>query len=68
MNTELQRETMAHEVELPGACAVCDGPIVARITPHGARGVCLACPLVSTLALAPAGDGLHVMHVPGGKA
>ncbi len=68
MNTELQKETMSHEVELPGACAVCDGPIAARITPYGARGVCLACHLVSTLALSPAVDGVRVMHLPGGMA
>jgi len=69
MNTELQqKETMSHEVELPGGCAVCDGPIVAKFTPLSARGVCLACKLVSTLALARSGDGVQVTHLPGAVA
>jgi len=68
MNTEQQREGTSHEIELPDACAVCDGTIAARITPHGARGVCLACHLVSTLAISPTGDGVRVLHLPGGIA
>ncbi len=68
MNIEPQKETMSHEVELPGACAVCDGPIVARFTPSSARGVCLACRLVTVLELSRTGDGVQVGHLPGGSA
>jgi hypothetical protein len=68
MNTELQKERMSRDVELPDACAVCDGPIVARLTPTSARGVCLACRLITTLELSRAGDGLRVAHKLGGVA
>ena len=68
MNTELQKERMSHEVELPGACAVCDGPIMARFTPSSARGVCLTCRLVTALALSQGDDGVKVGHLPGGIA
>jgi hypothetical protein len=68
MNTELQKETMSHEVELPDACAVCDGPITVRFTPTSARGVCLACHLVTALTMARAGEGVRISHLPGGNA
>jgi hypothetical protein len=68
MNTELQKERMSHELELSDACLACDGPIAVRITPGGARGVCRACRLVTTLRLAPAGEGVRVLHLPGGIA
>jgi hypothetical protein len=68
MNAEPQKERMSHEVELPDACVVCDGPIAARFTPTSARGVCLACRLVTALELSRAGDGVQVSHLPGGLA
>ncbi len=68
MNTEPLKEKMSHEVELPGACVVCDGPIVARFTPSSARGVCLACRLVTVLELSRSGDDVQVGHLPRGMA
>ncbi len=68
MNTEPQKERTSQELELPGACVVCDGPIVARFTPTSARGVCLSCRLVTTLELARVEDGMQVGHRPSANA
>jgi hypothetical protein len=68
MNPEQQKGMMSHEIELPAACAACGGPIVAKFTPTSARGVCLACRLITTLELTPAGGGVQVSQRPGGTA
>jgi hypothetical protein len=68
MNLEPQQETPMHEIELPDACAACGGPIAARFTASSARGVCLACHLITVLTVARAGDGVSVGHVPAGLA
>jgi len=68
MNTELQQETMVHDVELPNACVACGGPLAARFTPGSARGVCLACHVISAMTVSRAGDGLQIVQEPGGEA
>jgi hypothetical protein len=68
MNTELQNEKLVHDIELPAACVACGGPINARFTASGARGVCLACHMFATLGIARVDNGVQVAHVPHGVA
>ncbi len=68
MNTELQRETSFHDVELPSACLSCGGPISARFTPGSARGVCLVCHALVAMAVARAEDGVRVVSLPAASA
>jgi hypothetical protein len=68
MNAEFQQETTIRDMELPGACVGCGGPIAARFSPGGAHGVCLACHLVTELGLARSADGVQIIQVPGGVA
>ncbi len=68
MNTELQQETTVHEIEVSDACAGCGGAVLARFTPGSARGVCLACHLVTGLTLVRAGEGVRIVQAPAGQA
>jgi hypothetical protein len=68
MNTELQQETTIHDVELRDTCACCGGLVAARFTPGSARGVCLACHLVTGMTLVRAGEGVRIVQAPGGVA
>ncbi len=70
MNTEPRQEEKPHEieVELPDACVACGGSIAARFTSGSARGVCLACHLITALRVARSGEGLQVGHAPAAQA
>ena len=63
MTSEHQEET-TRDVTLPAACAACHGEVLVRLTPGRARGVCLACHLVSDLGLARGPDGVHIIQLP----
>jgi hypothetical protein len=64
MNSELhQEETTTRDVSLPAACAACSGEVLVRLTPGRARGVCLACHILSDLGLARGPDGLRIVQL-----
>jgi hypothetical protein len=66
MNPEPQQATLIHDVELPGACPACGGPLLARFTPGSARGACLRCHALCALAVTQQGDRLAVVPLPSG--
>ena len=68
MNTELQQDTTVHDVEIPETCAGCGGTVAARFTPGTARGVCLACHLLTGMQLVRAGQGVRLVQSPVGLA
>ncbi|GEJ57214.1 hypothetical protein [Anaeromyxobacter diazotrophicus] len=64
MNTELQEETTTRDLDLPGACVGCGGPLAARFSPGRAHGVCFTCHLVSELGLARSAEGVQLIQLP----
>jgi hypothetical protein len=68
VNHEHEQSPHFHDVLLPKACVACGGPLAARFGPRSALGVCVACHVVTTLALARAEDGYQVGQLPGGVA
>ena len=64
MNTELQEEMTTRDMELPGVCAGCGGPVAARFSPGRAHGVCFTCHLVTELGLTRSQDGIQLVQVP----
>src|SRR5512146_699110 len=68
MNTELQQEATVHDLELSDACACCGGPVHARFTPGSARGVCVSCRLVTSMALVKSDEGIRIVQAPAGSA
>ncbi len=65
METDLKRETPVRDVELEGTCIACGGAVSARFRPGSAVGVCLACHLVTPMAMVRAGQGVRVFQWPG---
>jgi hypothetical protein len=69
MNRELQQhEPKFHDLDLPGACLGCGGPIAARFTPGNAVGVCRACFRISAMNVTRTDDGVSVAQSAGGDA
>ncbi len=68
MNTELHTEETIHEFELPHACIGCGGPVDARFTPGGGRGVCLACHILTPMAVIRTAEGVKIVQAPVGAA
>jgi len=68
MNRELHHEPKFHDLELPGACLGCGGPLAARFTPGNAVGVCRACARISAMDVTRTDDGVTVTQPAGGDA
>jgi hypothetical protein len=68
LNHDREQQPRFQDVVFPEACLACGGPLAARLSPATARGVCLACHVVTTLALARVADGFQVGQVPSGVA
>jgi hypothetical protein len=68
MNQEPQQESMVREIELPGACLGCGGPVAARLTPGSARGVCRPCRAILSMTVERRGQGLQLVQEPAGEA
>jgi hypothetical protein len=68
VNREQEQQVHFHDVVLPGACVACGGPLAARFGPRSGVGVCLACHVVSALALARGADGVEVGQLAAGSA
>jgi len=57
--------TEFHDLEVPGGCASCGGPLAGRFGPDSAVGVCLRCRLVTPLRVSSEARGVHVSQMPG---
>jgi hypothetical protein len=68
METDMKRETPVRDVELEGNCIACGGSVSARFTPGSALGVCVACHLVTPMAMVREGEGVRVFQWPVGAA
>jgi hypothetical protein len=56
------------ELQLDHACPVCSGPIQLRLSPEGARGVCVTCQVISTAVVRRDHAGLSVNFPTVGQA
>ena len=68
METNLKQEMPVRDVELAGTCIACGGVVGARFTPASALGVCIACHLVTQMAMVREGAGVRVFQWPVGSA
>jgi hypothetical protein len=68
MNQELHREVLFHDIDLPDACPSCGGRLAARFAPGTARGICLACHVICSMAVERKGDSVVVVPLPAGEA
>jgi hypothetical protein len=68
VETNLKYETPVRDVELAGSCIACGGAVSARFTPGSALGVCVACHLVTPMAMVREGGGVRVFQWPVGVA
>jgi len=56
------------ELALEAGCPQCHGPLQVRVSPRGARAVCLSCQLILAVALRPEPNGLGVAFPVMGQA
>jgi hypothetical protein len=65
---ELHQGGGFNDVELPAACVTCDGPIVVRLAPGSAVGVCRACRRIAEMTLERSPEGVRLAQPPAGLA
>ena len=65
---ELRHDMPFRDLELPAACAACDGPMAVRFAPGSAVGVCLGCRRIAAMSVERSDEGLRVLHLPAGLA
>jgi hypothetical protein len=62
---EQHARTETKDFSLEGACILCGGGLQVRITPEGARTVCLACRWISRPHMTRTEEGIEVTHPAG---
>jgi hypothetical protein len=59
------RQPDSRDFSLAEGCILCGGELRVRVTPGGARSVCIACRWISRPHMRREGDGIHVLHPAG---
>jgi hypothetical protein len=54
-----------NDFSLEGGCILCGGDLQVRVTPGGARTVCMPCRWISRPHMRREEDGVHVVHPAG---
>jgi hypothetical protein len=68
MRAEHTHHAETKDFSLEGGCILCGGDLQVRVTPSGARTVCVSCRWISRPHMHREGDGVHVVHPAGGMA
>jgi hypothetical protein len=65
MRVHAHHSTEGGDFSLEGGCILCGGDLQVRVTPGGARTVCMACRWISRPHMRREEDGVHVVHPAG---
>jgi hypothetical protein len=65
MRVHAHHPTESGDFSLEGGCILCGGDLQVRVTPGGARTVCMSCRWISRPHMRREDDGVHVVHPAG---
>jgi hypothetical protein len=65
MRTQPARGAESRDFSLEAGCILCGGELQVRVTPGGARTVCVPCHWISRPHMRKEDDGVHVVHPAG---
>jgi hypothetical protein len=65
MRAQRAHEADSRDFSLDEGCILCGGDLQVRVTPSGARTVCVPCRWISRPHMRREGDGVHVIHPAG---
>jgi hypothetical protein len=65
MRTQHGQDAETKDFSLEAGCILCGGDLQVRVTPGGARTVCVVCRWISHPHMRREDDGVHVVHPAG---
>jgi hypothetical protein len=65
MRAQRAQQAESRDFSLDEGCILCGGDLQVRVTPSGARTVCVTCRWISRPHMRREGDGVHVIHPAG---